>query len=229
MASVMAAAVEEEASSAPNKVFRAILEGLYRGRFVAGQRLVEADLMREFKVGRGSVREALNRLAADGVVTLSFNRGAQIRSLTRSEAKDIVAVSEALVTLAAKLAAGKIGEGGNRKLLRQSLDRLLDFIGGGDPFEFVRARNAFYRALVQIGANRELARVLPGIQVHLVRTQFRGYEGDPKRLRLQDYRMIAEAVLQGSTAKAEKAARLHFKSVCETIENLPADAFAREP
>jgi len=221
-----AALANLEAASAPYRVYRAILEGLYRGKYVAGQRLVEADLVREFKVARGSIREGLNRLAAEGVVTLSFNRGAQIRLLTRAEAMDILAVGEALIALAARLAAGKIMVADNRKVLRESFDRLLAFKAAGDSFEFARARNAFYRALVHIGGNRELARLVPGVQIHLIRTQFREYQSTDARL--HDFQLIADAVLQGSAPRAASAVRRHFKSVLAAIAELPDDVFAPE-
>src|SRR6266545_7992045 len=95
--------------SSPDIVFREILRGLYEGRFVPGQRLIEADLTREFKVSRGSVREALTRLAAEGVVSSTRHRGAYIRSLTRDEVREILRVLEIMVGLAASLAAARIG------------------------------------------------------------------------------------------------------------------------
>lgn len=221
-----AALADVEAASAPHRVYCAILEGLYRGKYVAGQRLVEADLVREFQVGRGSIREGLNRLAAEGVVTLSFNRGAHIRLLTRAEAMDILAVGEALIALAARLAAGKIMVADNRKVLRESFDRLLAFKAGGDSFEFARARSAFYRTLVHVGGNRELARLVPGVQINLIRTQFRDYQS--RDARLHDFQRIADAVLQGSAPKAASAVRRHFKSVLAAITQLPDDVFAPE-
>jgi DNA-binding GntR family transcriptional regulator len=87
------------------RVVRSMLEGLYQGRYVPGQRLTEGDLMRTFAVSRGSVREALNRLEAEGVVTLTRNKGAYIRALTRSDADDALAIVEVVIGLAARLAA----------------------------------------------------------------------------------------------------------------------------
>ena len=48
-------------------VFRDIIRGLYEGRFAPGQRLVEGDLTTLYGVSRGPVREALSRLAAEGI------------------------------------------------------------------------------------------------------------------------------------------------------------------
>ena len=70
------------AASLPRVVFEGIVRGLYEGRYVAGQRLVEADIVQTFDVSCGSVREALNRLAAEGTVVLEPHRGARIRLRT---------------------------------------------------------------------------------------------------------------------------------------------------
>ena len=96
--------------SSPYKVYSGVLTGLYEGRFVPGQRLVELDLSRIYQVSRNSVREALSRLEAERVILLTPHRGAQIRLLTRVEARGILEMLELLIGLAARLAAKHIHE-----------------------------------------------------------------------------------------------------------------------
>ena len=193
-----------------------------------GQRLIEADLTREYKVSRGSIREALKRLAAEGVVSLNLHRGAYIRSLSRSEATEVLALIEVLTGLAARLAAERIGQGDSRGHVRKAMDDLVAAEAGGDFFLFVRARNRFYRTLVQVGANRELSRVLPTMHVHLVRIQFRPYGAAVGEQRLEDYRRITDAVLEGDPQRAEAETRRHVQNVCDRILRLPDEAFAPE-
>ena len=73
-----------------DQVVAALIRGLQDGRYVPGQRLIEADLTKELKVSRGPVREALKRLAAEGLVSLIPHRGAYIRALTRDEVHDML-------------------------------------------------------------------------------------------------------------------------------------------
>ena len=40
--------------SSSEQIFRHIVEGLYLGRYVSGQRLIEADLTREFEASSGN-------------------------------------------------------------------------------------------------------------------------------------------------------------------------------
>lgn len=212
--------------SSPDLVFDQVLRGLYTGRYVPGQRLVEADLTREYKVSRGSIREALRRLAAEGVVSLSLYRGAYIRSLTRDEVRQVLAVVEVLTGLAARLATERIDEGDNRKMFLERFEELMTFEAHGDFLDFVRARDRFYRGLVRMGRNPELTRVLPSMHVHLVRIQFRGYSTAAEERRFADYREIAAAVLAGSPKRAEAATRRHIRNVLTGIERLPDEAFA---
>jgi DNA-binding GntR family transcriptional regulator len=207
-------------------LYRSIIEGLYLGRYAPGQRLVEPDLMREHGVGRSTVREALNRLAADGIVSLTLHRGALVRALSRDEVRQIFALLETLVGFMARAAAARIVDDGNRALLAASHRRVTDPDAQRDLLRFVRARDAFYRTLIDIGGNKELARVLRGMHVHLIRSQFRAYSAELEAAHRQDYDRIAAVVLAAKPSQAEAAARAHIRRVARTIDRLPDAAFA---
>lgn len=211
--------------SSPGQVVDAIVRGLYTGRYAPGQRLIEADLVREYKVGRGTIREALQRLAAEGVVSLNLHRGAYVRVLSRSETRDVFAVIEALTGLAARLAAERVHDRGNTALMREAMEGVAS-AADGDYVDYVQARNRFYRRLVGIGGNRELHRILPTLHIHLLRTQFRRHGGATERRRIEEYARIAEAVDAADPDAAERAMRAHVRRTATLIQELPGDAFA---
>jgi DNA-binding GntR family transcriptional regulator len=183
--------------------------------------------MRNFGVSRGSVREALNRLEAEGVVALTRNKGAYIRALTRSDAEDALAIVEVVIGLAARLAAEHIDMPGSRGLLEGCLARLGDPPTRSDSLAFIKARNSFYRALVKIGGNKELGRMLPGMQVHLLRVQFRSFLTMKDEMRSNDYQRMSDAILKGKSLSAEREARRHIRNVRSSIAALTDDAFAQ--
>ena len=209
-------------------IFRDIVEGLYEGRYVLGQRLIESDLTRSYGVSRGSVREALNRLAAQRIVSLSLHRGAQIRLLSRKEVEDILVLLELLIGLAARLAAAGINLNGARERFSKVLDQLMSYESRPDSFDLVRARNVFYGTLVDIGDNGELARVLPSMHVHLLRVQFHTYRPAAENERFSDYRNIGDAVLAGDLRGAELAARRHVRRIGTALTALPDRAFGHD-
>ena len=215
-----------QADGSPGVVYRGIVDGLYRGRYVPGQRLVEADLTRDFEVGRGSVREALSRLAAEGLVTMNLHRSAVIRQLNRPEVQDLVALLEVLNGFAARLAAERIDHGANRKQLEDSFSVMMDAEVQRDFLRFARARNTFYKTMVTVGGNHELARIMPRTNVDLLRVQFRAYQTVDESARIEDYRAIHDAIVEAAPRKAETAAKTHIRRFGDSIEKLPDAAFA---
>lgn len=212
---------------AVDRVFRDIVNGLYEGRFVPGQRLVEADIAAAYGVGRSTVREAITRLAAEFIVEVSPYRGAQIRRLRRKEAEDILILLELLIGLAARLAADRIDQPGMREELSDAIDAVMRFEELGDSVAFHSARNDFFRALVAASGNGELRRLLRSLNIHLLRVQMRpfGVEGSPERF--EDYKAIAETILDGDGGKAEKAGRRYISRVASAVGALPDKVFAK--
>ena len=96
---------DQQPVSASDLVFFGIVNGLELQKLVPAQRLVESDLAAQFAVGRNSVREALQRLAAEGIVELHRHKGAAIRTLSLQETLDVLDVAERMTGLLARSAA----------------------------------------------------------------------------------------------------------------------------
>jgi DNA-binding GntR family transcriptional regulator len=223
-----AAASPTESTSCPDLVVNAIIRGVQTGRLVPGQRLVEADLTHNLGVSRGPVREALKRLAAEGFVTLTRHRGAFVRALSREEVRDILMVLEALTGLVARLAAQHIGEGNNRASFHSEYEKLSRFRDRDDGIAFLDQRRDFYDSLIRIGGSRELQRLMPLTQIHLLRLQFQSYVTSQQReQQFQDYEAIWRAVLDGDQELAERVTRLHIKRARIALGRLPDGAFAQ--
>ena len=79
-------------------------------RLPPGTELSEVALSKELAVSRGPIREAMGRLAADGLVTVRPRRGAEVREITPRELVDAYQVREALEVLAIRLAMPRITE-----------------------------------------------------------------------------------------------------------------------
>ena len=79
-------------------------EDILAGRLEPGTELSEVALAKDFGTSRGPLREALGRLASEGLVTITPRRGAVVAQLSREEFIDAYQVREALETLAVRLA-----------------------------------------------------------------------------------------------------------------------------
>ncbi|MGH2627988.1 MAG: GntR family transcriptional regulator, partial [Anaerolineales bacterium] len=86
-----------------------------------GERLVQSDLAEQLGVSRTPIREALHRLASDGLVTIAPHKGATVAKFLLSDLEEIYSVRIALEGYAAYLAAQHITDEDLAKL-----DRLLE-------------------------------------------------------------------------------------------------------
>ena len=80
------------------------------GRLSPGQKVPEKELCARFGVSRTPLREALKVLAAEGLVTLSPNRGAAVSEVTEADLDEVFPVMGVLEALAGELAAARITE-----------------------------------------------------------------------------------------------------------------------
>nr|WP_300309131.1 FCD domain-containing protein [Halomonas sp.] len=82
----LAPGVSETAAS---QVFDELKRDLIRGRFAAGEKLAISALKAQYAVGLSPLREALNRLAAYGLLEQHNQRGFRVPPLSAEELEDI--------------------------------------------------------------------------------------------------------------------------------------------
>lgn len=218
----------EPKGSSADLIVSSVLRDLYEGRLKPGQKLTEAELTGRLGVGRGSVREALRRLEVEGLVTVSLHRGATVRHLSRADVGDILGVIEALTSLSARLAAQRLSNAEDRQALQDAFARMDALTESGGSFDWGRASGRFYREMTRVSGNRELIRMVPMLQAHIIRIQFsQAYSKMRDERRLQDYEQILTAILANDGPAAERAARRHVRNIATSIHVLPDEAFAR--
>ena len=185
------------------------------------------DLMDQFHVGRGTIREVLNRLSSAGIVTLIRHRGAAVRILSRSEVCQLLDVVEILFGLAARRTTEQPSPRPSPATPKRSTtpcDAMQQFESKDDFVGFESARENFYRAVMHLSGNYELTRLFPTMQVHIMRTQLR-------QLRLRGRRCCSSATIRAitrarscpatSSAPIETAPRAHVR---HTTDHASANA-----
>ena len=85
-------------SSAAEKAYEAIRDGIVGGELPVGGRLREEELAGTIGVSRTPVREALRRLDAEGLVEFSPHRGAQVASWSDQDLDEIFGLRGVLVS-----------------------------------------------------------------------------------------------------------------------------------
>jgi DNA-binding GntR family transcriptional regulator len=196
-----------------------IRAGIQSGRYLPGQRLVELDLTRELKVSRGVLREAMRRLAGEGMIILEPRRGCIVRRFSMQDVRELHQVREIIEGFAARLAAGNIGSGDNRERLKNLMSDMLKLRKADDAGRYMGANVAFHDLIVEMSGNRHLAGLITQLRLPTIRTQYQRFlDREVKRHSIDDHRAIAKAIFAGNGALAEKTMRRHIRHSAELAE-----------
>ena len=214
---VATSAVSDSAGSVVETVIAIIKNGLRTGRYAPGQRLIEGDICQQTESSRSSVREAMRRLAAEGLVELEHHKGARVRALGIEEALELYEVREVLEGLAARLAARNITRPGNRDRLTR-LEENFDKSFDGSPAKYMAYNMAFHRLIVDIADNARLAQLYEQLELpaflallHVV------VESPPVEVSRAEHRPIVEAILNGREAVAASSMQSHISKTARHV------------
>jgi DNA-binding GntR family transcriptional regulator len=137
------------------RVYDFLREEILSERLQPGTELQEVGLSEELGVSRGPIREAIGRLAAEGLVTVRPRRGAVVRSLSKDEFLELYQVREALEMMAVRLAVPRLEPADIAEL-----EGLIGEMGGhaerDEVAEFFEANVAFHARLFQASGNATL-------------------------------------------------------------------------
>jgi len=192
---------------------------------VPGQRLTEVELASRYGVSRTSVREAFQRLTADGLLAFEPHRGVTVRRLSRREVDNLFAVRGALEVLAVGLALPVLrADPGKLLALQEEMNRAVD---GNDMAAFSDANNRFHGLFSDIADNPVLAETLTRLSNSLYWLQFRMLVDRQDVFASNvEHRRIVEAILAEDMRAAEAAMRDHVAASRTLIQKLSDDHFA---
>lgn len=138
-------------------VYERLLEGILSGALGSGAHLHVADIARELEVSPSPVRDALLRLAAEGLVTNNSNRRATVMGFTPADVEQIFQVRSILECAAVELAAPRFEEGGLKDLrsaAEECVAELSDQPEG--KRHFLELDNRFHLLIAEASGNQVL-------------------------------------------------------------------------
>ena len=139
------------------------------GKYLPGDRLIEAELTSELEVGRGPVREALRRLESEGLVSIEPHRGAAVRHVSRKFIKNMFEIREVLEGLAARLAAKRMIDKGCREIFEKGLAEIRS---GKQRAAQFGENQRFHQLIVDMSGNEDLVSGSYQLQFALCRLQY---------------------------------------------------------
>ncbi len=203
-----------KAQSAPKTISQQVYERLrdevLTGSLHPGVWLREQDIASAWSVSRTPVREAVRRLAHDGLVESSPNRGVRVRELSPEDVSEVYELRELLEGLAARRAAER-AEARDVERLHALLD-FIDTLPASEPAAHIRADEEFHDAVVAVSGNEALHDLTRRLYGRVARAKVVSRDENTNvRTRAQHHAILA-AIAAHDPDTAERAMREHIRT-----------------
>lgn len=203
-----------------------IREKILLGEFELGSRIREDELAEEISISRTPVREAINRLVADGIIIKKSQRGLYLIDPDPEQIKDSIDIRVSLEKLAV------------RKCIERSTDEELTEISNSlDEFEKALNRkdydacntldSEFHFLIVKLSKNSRLMSLLNDLSAffQLVRKEEKRSHPQLKNIcTLEEHRTIEQAIKSRDIAAAKEAVEANIQTMRRNLFNNPSQA-----
>lgn len=202
-------------------VYLELKHKILTGEIVAQTRLMEIDLSEKMNVSRTPIREAIKRLADDGLVKIVARRGAYVANISIKDMLDVFEVREDMEGFAAELAAQRINEEEKKELrgISEAYDKALDT--PDDKEKIIELDEKFHNFIVACCGNETLSELVKYVQELSLRFRYLYYNDySLYASTAEQHHKIVDAINSGNTEVARKEADAHVKSLKDFVFEL---------
>ena len=220
-----------ELRSLQQQIHDRLLGRILRRELVPGERISPPEIAATLGVSITPVRDAVNQMAAEGLVTVTPRRGTVVSPISIRDIEELYEIRLMLEPLAAELAASRASDD-EIAHVRVLADRLESdpsaAAGRVDDLETyleeIASDAELHAAVVRAAHNRRLNTLYDGLRTHVLiaRAVFpRLYRGQPHRR--GEHRRIVEAIAGHDGAAARDAMTAHLRqALADTQRHLEA-------
>jgi DNA-binding GntR family transcriptional regulator len=201
-------------------VYHSVLDMIVRGSMVPGSRIAEAELIERLGVSRTPVREALLRLADEGLVQMFPQAGIYVAPVSVAAVSEAQFIREHLECAVIREVAARIDAGG-MALLRGTLMRQQAAHDMADTVQFHELDELLHQQFSELAGRTGVWRVIQHSKHHLDRVRWLSLpvaEHIPRLI--MQHQAIVDALDQRDPDIAEASLRVHLREVYATIERL---------
>ncbi|WP_124710101.1 GntR family transcriptional regulator [Gordonia insulae] len=197
--------------STPAIIARKLHDAIASGNFPPGSQLTESGLAADLGVSRGPLREAMQRLTAEGLLVSHRNRGLFVVSMDDDDIRDMyvarTAVERAAVAeLIVRRDSGAVDD------LNDAVARMRAFIDHPNSAEMAEADMEFHQILVEHAHSQRLSRLHETILVEtrMCLRAMRGTYSSGKE-RIDEHQALVDAIAAGDAPAADRLMIEHMK------------------
>lgn len=201
----------ESATPLRKQAEEGLRKAILSGRYDAGERLKERQLMETLGVSRTLLREALRQIEAEGLVTLVPNRGPVVSVLSYEDAEEIYEVRGILEGQACVGFVLRASSSHVRKL-QGVFAELKRAAQAGDVLRTLELSSDFYDVILEGSGNKVLSSMLKLLHNRIVLLR-RTSMSEPGRLpeTLDELTQMYEALCARDESAASKASQHHVR------------------
>jgi DNA-binding GntR family transcriptional regulator len=200
-------------------VYLGLRDAIMSGRLPASQRLTEPKLSKQYGVSRTPIRDALIRLAADGLVQRE-DFGYSVLVPTLTQMRDLYELRLSLELRGIRRAIENPGIRHDSTALRDELAvwQVLRAEPPPPSPEFVLLDESFHVALLSASGNRELVEALQAVNARIRRVRMYDFlEVDRIGKSIAEHIAILESVLAGELERAHRLLHEHIGISLEVV------------
>jgi DNA-binding GntR family transcriptional regulator len=196
-------------STAQEEAYQYVLHGIRMGVMRPGERLVPDEIATAVGMSRMPVREALSRLATEGLIVVRANRGAVVRELTEDEVQEVFEMRAVLEGLAASMAATR-ANAADFQDLEQLLARMQQ--SASSTSAWITVHRQFHERLCAISAAPRLMQQISALHAVVEPLMRLWLENGSSSSYLQDrHEDILTALKAGDPEAMEAMVRAHVR------------------
>jgi len=193
--------------------YNSIKEHILEGHLDQDSRLTESLLSDQLGISRSPIREALNSLATEGLITIEPRRGAFLRRFSVKEVSDLYELRKLLEGFAVQTAeiTPKFLTG-----LDKSIERSTALLNSNKKREFIEEDMWFHGAIATATGNQPLFVTLENVQNQIWLCRCKTYNLSSSSAP-ENHRSIVEALRENDRRKAKIAMREHIEYVQQRL------------
>jgi DNA-binding GntR family transcriptional regulator len=205
-----------------DRAYAAIKDRIITGVYAPGTFLSERKLVEHLAMSKTPIRSGLERLEAEGMVSISPRQGIVVREPSLQEIGDQFAIRLALERYVLESLAGRLTKEqvrlvqGNLRSQQQAAQR-------GDLAASTRLDGEFHALFCQFLGNREILRVVRHLRERMAFVIGLVLRQNPDRMvpNWQEHRDIAQAVIDGDGEEAVARLKKHLEYGKEMLLSRP--------
>jgi len=203
------------------KVYRVLKTEIVKGFLEPGTKLFEDKIATQMGVSRTPVREAIQKLAAEGLIKIAPNQTLIVTEISLEDIQEVLQIRGVLEGLAARITA--------KKITRLEIDELEGivtqmslYITKKDLTSYCQVDDEFHNLILNLCGNKWIIQIRDNLGNFIYRFRIKSLSV-PGRLKcsLEEHRKIMESLQKHNSEEADRLSQIHMENtVINILQNV---------